>query len=124
MFSIAWAFGVAAIVSSPIVGFSIEIGGFLAGLALANSYESYQISTKIRPLRDFFITIFFVTLGMGLVISDLRAILIPGVILSAFVLIGNPIIVMIIMGLLGYRKRTGFLAGLTVAQISEFSLIY
>ena len=96
---------------------------FLAGLALANSIESYQIITKIRPLRDFFITIFFVTLGMGLIISDVSAILIPGIILSLFVLIGNPIIVMIIMGFLGYRKRTGFLAGLTVAQISEFSLI-
>jgi len=123
LFSLAWAFGIAAIISSPMVGFSIEIGGFLAGLALANSYESYQIITKIRPLRDFFITIFFVTLGMGLVISDLNSILIPGIILSLFVLIGNPLIVMIIMGVLGYRKRTGFLAGLTVAQISEFSLI-
>lgn len=123
LFSLAWAFGVAAVVSSPYVGFSIEIGGFLAGLALANSIESYQISTKIRPLRDFFITIFFVTVGMGLVITNVGVILIPGIILSLFVLIGNPVIVMVIMGILGYRKRTGFLAGLTVAQISEFSLI-
>ncbi|KKQ34672.1 MAG: Transporter, CPA2 family [Microgenomates group bacterium GW2011_GWA2_37_6] len=123
LFSLAWAFGIAAVISSPAIGFSIEIGGFLAGLALANSYESYQIITKIRPLRDFFITIFFVTLGMGLLISDFSTILIPGIILSLFVLIGNPLIVMILMGLLGYKKRTGFLAGLTVAQISEFSLI-
>jgi len=123
LFSLAWAFGIAALVSSPYIGFSIEIGGFLAGLALANSFESYQIITKIRPLRDFFITIFFVTIGMGLIISDLNAILVPGIILSLFVLIGNPLIVMVIMGILGYRKRTGFLAGLTVAQISEFSLI-
>jgi Kef-type K+ transport system membrane component KefB len=123
LFSLAWAFGVAALVSSPLIGFSIEIGGFLAGLALANSYESFQITSRIKPLRDFFITIFFVTLGMGLLISDFSTILIPGIILSLFVLIGNPIIVMILMGLLGYRKRTGFMAGLTVAQISEFSLI-
>ncbi|MBI2621505.1 MAG: cation:proton antiporter [Candidatus Levybacteria bacterium] len=123
LFSLAWAFGIAAVVSSPSIGFSIEIGGFLAGLALANSYESYQIITKIRPLRDFFITIFFVTLGMGLLLSDFSTILVPGIILSLFVLIGNPIIVMVLMGFLGYKKRTGFLAGLTVAQISEFSLI-
>ncbi len=123
LFSIAWAFGVSALVSSKAIGFSIEIGGFLAGLALANSYENHQIGAKIRPLRDFFITIFFVTLGMRMLISDFSSILIPGVILSTFVLIGNPIIVMIIMGVLGYRKRTGFLTGLTVAQISEFSLI-
>lgn len=123
LFSLAWAFGIAAIVSSPMVGFSIEIGGFLAGLALANSYESYQIVTKIRPLRDFFITIFFVTLGMGLLVTDFQTILIPGIIFSLFVLVGNPLIVMILMGIFGYRKRTGFMAGLTVAQISEFSLI-
>ncbi len=47
----------------------------------------------------------------------------PAIVLSLFVLIGNPLIVMVIMGVMGYRKRTGFLAGLTVAQISEFSLI-
>jgi len=123
LFSLAWAFGVAAAVSSPFIGFSIEIGGFLAGLALANTNESYQISTKIRPLRDFFITIFFVTLGMGLIISDFSNIIIPGIIFSLFVLIGNPLIVLVLMGIMGYKKRTGFLAGLTVAQISEFSLI-
>ena len=123
LFSIAWAFGIAALVASPLIGFSIEIGGFLAGLALANTYESYQITTRIRPLRDFFIIIFFVMIGMGLSISSISEILIPGILFSLFVLIGNPLIVMTILGLLGYRKRTGFLAGLTVAQISEFSLI-
>lgn len=123
LFSIAWAFGMSALVSSPLVGFSIEIGGFLAGLSLANSFESSQIATKIRPLRDFFITIFFVMLGMSMLVSGFSSILIPGVILSAFIAVGNPLIVMVIMGLLGYRKRTGFLTGLTVAQISEFSLI-
>ena len=46
------------------------------------------------------------------------------IIFSLFVLIGNPLIVLAIMGSMGYRKRTGFLAGLTVAQISEFSLIF
>jgi Kef-type K+ transport system membrane component KefB len=123
LFSLAWAFGLSAFIASPFVGFSIEIGGFLAGLALANTSENYQIITRVKPLRDFFITIFFVTLGTGLLFSDISTILIPGIILSLFVLIGNPIIVMIIMGLMGYRKRTGFMAGLTVAQISEFSLI-
>lgn len=121
--SLAWALGFAAIVSSDYVGFSIEIGGFLAGLALANSIESFHIVTKVRALRDFFITIFFVLLGMGLSFSNLADVLLPAILMSLFVLIGNPVIVMIILGLLGYRKRTSFMAGLTVAQISEFSLI-
>lgn len=121
--SVAWAFGIALLVSSPLVGFSIEIGGFLAGLALAQSAEQFQITSRIRPLRDFFIVIFFIVLGSSLVISDIHAILTPAIILSAFVLIGNPLIVLIIMGFLGYKKRTSFFASVTVAQISEFSFI-
>lgn len=123
LFSLAWAFGLASLISSPIIGFSVEIGGFLAGLSLANSTENFQIASKIRSLRDFFITIFFVILGMNLTFSNIAAVLSSAIALSLFVLVGNPIIVMIIMGALGYRKRTSFLAGLTVAQISEFSLI-
>jgi len=123
LFSIAWAFFVSAVVSSAPIGFSIEIGGFLAGLALANSSENFQIAARIRALRDFFITIFFVLLGMNMLFTDIGAIFLPALILAAFVLIGNPIIVMVIMGFLRYRKRTSFFAGLTVAQISEFSLI-
>lgn len=123
LFSVAWAFGFAALVSSPIIGFSIEIGGFLAGLALAQSLAHYQIASRVRSLRDFFITIFFITLGMNMVFSEVTSVLIPATIFSLYVMIGNPIIVMIILGLLGYKKRTGFMTGLTVAQISEFSMI-
>lgn len=123
LFSLAWAFVISLLVSSPLIGFSIEIGGFLAGLALANSKESFQIVARVKPLRDFFITIFFVSLGTGLVFDNFFQIIIPAVIFSSFILIGNPLIVMILIGALGYKKRIGFLAGLTVAQISEFSII-
>jgi hypothetical protein len=67
---------------------------------------------------------FFINLGAGLQLSTLGDQMGAAVVLSLFVLIGNPLIVLAIMGYLGYRKRTGFLAGLTVAQISEFSLIF
>lgn len=121
LITLAWCFGVATIVAKT--GFSIEIGGFLAGLALANSSEHFQISARIRSLRDFFVLIFFVILGSSLIFSDFSGLTLPIIVFSLFVLIGNPLIVLIIMGLLGYRKRTGFLAGVTVAQVSEFSLI-
>ena len=121
--TLAWAFLLAAIASHPKIGFPIEIGGFLAGLALANSYEHFQISGRIKPLRDFFILIFFVILGSSLAFSNFSQISLPILIFSLFVLIGNPLIVLIIMGLMGYRKRTSFLTGVTTAQISEFSLI-
>ncbi|NCP58391.1 hypothetical protein AUJ30_00325 [Candidatus Wolfebacteria bacterium CG1_02_39_135] len=119
--SLAWCFGIATVVVKA--GFSIEIGGFLAGLALANSSEHFQISAKIKSLRDFFILIFFVILGSSLIFSDFSGLTLPIIIFSLFVLIGNPLIVLIIMGLMGYRKRTSFLCGVTTTQISEFSLI-
>lgn len=121
--SLAWAFAVAAFTASPLIGFSIEIGGFLAGLALANSVEHLQIASRIRPLRDFFILLFFVLLGLQLGFGGLEQVWVPALIFSAFVLLGNPLIILVLMALLGYRRRTSFLAGLTVAQISEFSLI-
>ncbi len=123
LFSLAWAFGMSAFVASPVIGLSIEIGGFLAGLALANSYESYHISARTRSLRDFFITIFFVTLGMGMVFKSSPTLIFQGIAISLFVLIVKPIIVMAILGILGYKKRTSFFTGLVFAQVSEFSLI-
>ena len=119
--SLAWLFIVAAGVEK--IGFSLEIGGFLAGLALANSAEHFEISGRIKPLRDFFILIFFAILGSSIIFSGFNGLILPIIIFSLFVLIGNPLIVLIIMWLLGYRKRTSFLTGLTVAQISEFSLV-
>lgn len=121
--SVAWALGIAMLVSSETIGFSIEIGGFLAGLALARSAEQFQIDAKVKPLRDFFIVMFFVVLGSSLVVNDLSGLVAPAIVLSLFVLIMNPLIVMIIMGLLGFRRRTSFLTSVNFALISEFSLI-
>lgn len=123
LFSLAWVFGLSAIVSSSLINFPIEIGGFLAGIALANSPENFQIVARVKALRDFFITIFFVVLGMEMSFSDLDKIFLPALIFSAFVLLAKPFIVTLIMGIMGYRKRTSFLTGLHLAQISEFSLI-
>ncbi len=120
--SIAWALGLSALVGGPL-GFSPEIGGFLAGLSLSTLPDHLQISSRTRPLRDFFLTLFFVILGTNFVISDAHEIVLPAIIFSTFVLIGNPLIVMVLLGIMGYRKRTSFLASVTVAQISEFSLI-
>lgn len=123
LFSVAWGLGVSSFLASRVIGFTPEIGGFLAGLALANSGTHFQIASRLRSLRDFFLLFFFVVLGAKIGLSDLGAILQPVALLSLFVLLGNPLIVMIIMGVLGYRARTSFLVSLTVAQVSEFSLI-
>ncbi|MFA6908312.1 MAG: cation:proton antiporter family protein [Patescibacteria group bacterium] len=121
--SIAWAFGMSLFVSSKFMGLSLEIGAFLAGIALAKSLEQFQIEAELRPLRDFFIVIFFVVLGASLILNDIGSIIVPALILSAFVILLQPVIVLAIMGLLGFKKKTSFFASVTVAQISEFSLI-
>lgn len=121
LFSIGWGLGMAAVFNY--VGFSIEIGALIAGVTLSVSPYSQEISSKLKPLRDFFIIMFFVLLGTKLTINDIKPLLFQAVTFSVFVLVGNPLIVMVLMGLLKYNKKTGFMAGLTVAQISEFSLI-
>lgn len=121
LFSISWCFIIAS--TFYYLNFSIEAGALLAGITLSMSPYHYEISSKMKPLRDFFLILFFIMLGSQMLFSNIlqNIWIIFG--LSFFVLIGNPIIVMILMGLLGYTKRNSFLAGLTVAQISEFSLI-
>lgn len=121
--ALAWCLIVAAAISHPVIGFNVEIGGFLAGLALANAASNLQIISRVRPLRDFFMTWFFVALGANIVLADIGSIIWPGTILSIFVLIGKPLIVMLILGVMGYKKRVAFMAAVTVAQVSEFSLV-
>ncbi len=122
LFAIAWAITLASV--SEMIGFSGEVGAFLAGVSLASSPFKDTISSRLVSLRDFLLLFFFVNLGSNLNLEIIGAQLPAALLFSAFVLIGNPIIVLIIMGAMGYRKRTSFLAGLTVAQISEFSLIF
>lgn len=119
--SLAWLFLLATAISK--IGFSIEIAGLLAGLALANSSERFEIAYKLRPLRDFFILVFFVILGASITLSNFSGLTVPIILLSLFVLIGNPLIILVLMGMMGYRKRTSFLTGMNIAQISEFSLV-
>lgn len=121
--SIAWALLLAGIVSLPWIGFSVEIGGFLAGVALANSSEHLQIASRVKPLRDFFITTFFLLLGAQMVFGISPSLLLPAAVFSLFVLIGHPLILMLVLGFMGYRRRTSFLAATATAQISEFSFI-
>ncbi len=122
LFNLAWGFGVATLFYE--LGFSLEVGALVAGVSLAGMPYAQEVGSRLRPLRDFFIIVFFITLGAkidaGAAISSLN----NALVLSGLVLVGNPIIVMIILGLLGYTKKTSFKSGLCVAQISEFSLIF
>jgi Kef-type K+ transport system membrane component KefB len=122
IFAIAWGTALAAL--GEYAGFSKEAGAFIAGFSLASTAYREAISARLSSIRDFLLLFFFIDLGAKLDFSTLGDEIGNSVVLSLFVLIGNPLIVMAIMGYMGYRKRTGFLAGLTVAQISEFSIVF
>lgn len=121
LFSLAWCFVLAAVVASPLLGLSLEIGGFLAGLALSGSFEHAHIATKIKPIRDFFLTIFFV--GLGLKLRFDGGVLLMAVYISAAVILAKPLVVWFLMRLFGYRQRVAFYTGLLLGQISEFGFI-
>ncbi|MDA0208367.1 MAG: cation:proton antiporter [bacterium] len=119
--SIGWCFAIAG--ALYFIGFGIEIGALLAGITLAGTDYQREIESKIQPLRDFFLIIFFIVLGTHLSIGSIGEALVPGIIFSLFILIGNPLIVLAILRFFGYHPRTGFLTGVTMAQVSEFSFI-
>lgn len=121
VFTIAWCFGVASLVY--ILGFGVEIGAVIAGLSLGSSPYQPEISSRLRPLRDFFIVLFFIVLGSGLHLDDVVHVIGPGLLLSAFVLLVQPLILYMVMRRLGYRRRSSFLASVTAAQVSEFGFI-
>jgi Kef-type K+ transport system membrane component KefB len=98
------------------------VGAFLAGTALAASGYREAISGRLTTLRDFLLVFFFTDLGTDLQLGGGDEV---GLILALalFVLIGKPLIIAVITTLLGFRARVGVRAGLTLAQISEFSLV-
>jgi len=121
LFSICWCFVLAALFTY--IGFSMEIGSLIAGVILSVSPYATEISSKIKPIRDFFLIIFFIILGLKVQITNIKSILFDAIILSSVALIIKPLILMITMKYFGFTKRTNFLTGTTLAQISEFSLI-
>lgn len=95
----------------------------MAGVSIGGLPYHYQIAARVRPLRDFFVVIFFILLGFQMSFSDVSRYLGPALVFSIFVLLGTPLIVLAVMGYLGFRRRTAFFSSVAVAQISEFSLI-
>jgi len=121
LFAIAWALSLSTL--SNLLGFSREIGAFAAGISMASSEYKDLLGAKLVSLRDFLLMFFFVELGARFDVGSIGSQVYQAIPLSIFVIIAKPLIIMTIMALMGYRKRTNFLTGLTMAQVSEFSLI-
>ncbi|MCF7862188.1 cation:proton antiporter [Candidatus Woesearchaeota archaeon] len=104
-------------------GFSIAIGAFAAGIGLANLPYSIEITSKVKPLKDFFATIFFVSLGLELEFGVISKQFIPIFVITLIVMFIKPSILFFMTYIFGYKQRTSFLVGGKMSQISEFALI-
>jgi Kef-type K+ transport system membrane component KefB len=122
IWSLSWCF--LLVVGAEVLHLSIEIGAFVAGVSLAQLPYNQELRRRVRPLMNFFIAIFFTSLGVRMELGAALEQWFPALVLSLFVLIGNPVIFMWIIARLGYGERTSFLTSVTVAQISEFSFIF
>jgi len=121
LFAIAWAIGLASLGTG--LGFSKEVGAFVAGVALAATPYRALLAARLVSLRDFLLLFFFIDLGVQIDMGLLGAALGPAILLSVIVLVGKPIMIMALVGGMGYAKRTAATTGLAMGQISEFSLI-
>jgi hypothetical protein len=122
IFTIAWCFAVAGL--GKMTGISLEVGAIIAGLSLGSSVYREEIGSRIKPIRDFFIALFFIILGSEMNLSNLREAILPGMAISLFVLLGNPFILYILYRFLKFTRRNSFLAALTAAQVSEFGFVF
>ncbi len=122
LWSLCWCF--LFVLASEKMNLSLEIGAFLAGLSLAQLPYNHDLKRRVHPLMNFFIAIFFVTLGLQMQLDAAMNHLFSAGVLALFVLIGNPLIFMFIIGRSGYSEKTAFSTSVTVAQISEFSFIF
>jgi Kef-type K+ transport system membrane component KefB len=121
MFALAWGFGVASLFKAS--GFSIEVGALFAGVALAHLTYAQEITTRLKPIRDFFLLIFFIELGQKLGLTNISSAWLPALAFSAIIMVTKPLLTLISLGVLGYTKQTGFKAAVHLSQISEFSII-
>ncbi|MEE9342173.1 MAG: cation:proton antiporter [Gammaproteobacteria bacterium] len=121
LLAIGWCLGIAQLAET--IGLSIEIGAFIAGVALATEPISRFIADNLRPLRDFFLIFFFFTLGAGFDLTGMSGILLPAFILAMTSLILKPIVFRYLWMMEGETPLISKEIGIRLGQISEFSLL-
>ncbi len=121
LLAIAWCLSMSQLAS--LFGLASEIGAFIAGVSLANSPVSVYISESLKPIRDFFLVLFFFSVGAMFDLSYLSAVIIPALILLLLLMLFKPIIYRLLLHGFGETKYVAWEVGVRLAQISEFSLI-
>lgn len=103
--------------------YSLAIGAFMAGIILGNTQYNYEIAGKVKPLRDFFLTLFFVSLGMQLTLNNSNGLLAKTAAAALMVVVLKPAVTFLITKAFRFGNRTALLASMQLGQVSEFSLI-
>ncbi|MET0047622.1 MAG: cation:proton antiporter [Sedimenticola sp.] len=121
LLAIGWCLGLAE--AGAALGVSHEIGAFLAGITLASSPVAQFVSEKLKPLRDFFLVIFFFSIGAGFDLKLAAGVAIPALLLAAIMLVGKPFVFQVLLHWAGDSRRRGMEVGVRLGQMSEFSLL-
>ncbi len=121
LLAIAWCLGIAEL--ATLFGLSHEIGAFVAGVSLASSPIALFITERLKPLRDFFLIIFFFSLGAGYNISMIGEIIAPALLLAILILVVKPKVFAYLLKTEGEKKHFSREVGFRLGQASEFSLL-
>lgn len=122
IWSLCWCF--LLVVLAELLHLSVELGAFIAGVSLAQLPFNHELRRRVHPMMNFFIAIFFATLGVQMDLGAAVEQILPGLALSLFVLLGKPLIFFFLVPRMGFGRSTTFNIAVTLAQISEFSFIF
>jgi len=121
LMALGWCLGIASL--AQMAGLSFEIGGFVAGVALATSPIAQYIAESLRPLRDFFLVLFFFSVGAELNITLLLEVMLPMLLLALAVVTAKPLVFALLLKWQGETSETAWESGYRLGQASEFSLL-
>jgi len=121
LIAIGWCLGLSEVAS--MVGLSHEIGAFIAGVSVATSPIALYIANHLKPLRDFFLILFFFSIGAEFQLGLLGSVIVPAAILASVILVAKPIVFKLLLGQIKDADDKAWEIGFRLGQISEFSLL-
>ena len=121
LLSIGWCLGLAEL--AVWMGLSAEIGAFIAGISIASSPIAQYIAISLKPLRDFFLVVFFFSVGSGLDVTALPQVILPAIIMAAALLLLKPVVFHVLVRGVCDEPKLAWNLGLRLGQCSEFALL-
>lgn len=121
LLTLAWCLGIAELAEA--MGLSYEIGAFIAGIAIATNPIALYIAESLKPLRDFFLVLFFFAIGASLNLDVAGTVVVPAVVLAVAMLLLKPVVYRGVLGSVAESPRLAWESGWRLGQMSEFSLL-